>query len=531
MRTPVKRALLSVYDKTGLVEFARALHEAGVELLSTGGSAKSLQSAGIPVKEVAQETGSPEILDGRVKTLHPKIHGGLLAQRNDRHLLELASVGGRPIDLAVLNLYPFVEARAKARVMGEIIEMIDIGGPAMLRSAAKNYAFVGILTDPEDYPEALAQIRAGGLEFPLRQRLARKAFALVARYDNAIADFFAQLPEDAPLRESDAPPPPEPLPPRLSLDATRVKKLRYGENPHQQAAIYSLSGGRPDHAHGSLIAAAAQEGKALSFNNYLDLEAALNLVNEFSEPACAIIKHNNPCGAATGATLADAFGKALACDPTSAFGGILAVNREVDEAFVTALGKLFIECLAAPGVTPAARVQLESRKNLRLLVNPDFARRQPGPDWRLLNGALLAQTPDTITLNENELKIVTKRAPSPDEMRALKFAWIIAKHVKSNAIIFSAPDRTLAIGAGQMSRLDSVHIAAAKAKDAGISLENSAVASDAFFPFADGLLAAAAAGASSVIQPGGSMRDNEVIAAADEKNIAMVFTGIRHFRH
>jgi phosphoribosylaminoimidazolecarboxamide formyltransferase/IMP cyclohydrolase len=527
MRTPVRRALLSVYDKTGLIALAQALHGMHVELLSTGGSAKALREAGLPVTEVAAETGSPEILGGRVKTLHPMIHGGLLAERTEVHLSELARIGGKPIDLVVLNLYPFEAARTAAAGGGrlaDVIEMIDIGGPAMLRAAAKNFAWVGVLTDPADYPAVLLEIGAGGLTKPTRVRLARKAFARVADYDNAIADFFAELPDE--LAPDAAAPPGSPFPARFSLAADRLKLLRYGENPHQGAALYAT---RPARA-GALAAAEAREGKALSFNNFLDLDAALNLALEFTAPACVIVKHNNPCGAATGADLAAAFTAALATDPISAFGGIIAVNRPIDEGFVEALGKLFVECIAAPAISDAARAKLESRKNLRLLISPDFMDRTPGPDLRLLNGTLLLQEPDSIILRD-ELRPVTARVPSLDELAALNFAFTIAKHVKSNAIVFAAKDRTLAIGAGQMSRLDSVKIAAEKAKIAGLSLAGSAAASDAFFPFADGLIAAADAGATSVIQPGGSVKDEEVIAAADERKMAMVFTGIRHFRH
>ncbi len=529
MRTPVRRALLSVYDKAGLIEFARALHGAGVELLSTGGSAKTLREAGLPVIEAAAETGSPEILGGRVKTLHPRIHGGLLAERTDAHLKELASIGGKPIDLAVLNLYPFAaavaDARAKGGTLKDCIEMIDIGGPAMLRAAAKNYEFVGIATDPVDYPGLLDEIKAGGITRATRQRLARKAFALVAGYDELIADFFAELPADAPA--PGAPPPPAPaFPARLSVTGLRVKELRYGENPHQRAALYETVPPAP----GSLAAAEAREGKALSFNNLLDLEAALDLVAEFERPAIAIIKHNNPCGVAVGASLAEAFARALACDPVSAFGGILAANRPLDEEFAAALGKLFVECIAAPGASAGARSRLEARKNLRLLVSPEFTKRVPGPDLRALNGAILMQDPDAIVFKDG-MKPVTKRAPTAAEGEALQFAFTVAKHVKSNAIIYCGSDRTLAIGAGQMSRVDSARIAAAKAKEAGLDLKGSAVASDAFFPFADGLIAVAEAGATAVVQPGGSVRDEEVIAAADERNLAMVFTGVRHFRH
>ncbi len=527
MRTPVRRALLSVYDKTGLIELAKALAGMHVELLSTGGSAKALREAGLEVTEVAQETGSPEILGGRVKTLHPMIHGGLLAERTEIHLSELARIGGKPIDLVVLNLYPFEAARDAAAGGGKIsdvIEMIDIGGPAMLRAAAKNFAWVGVLTDPGDYPAVLLEIGAGGLTPPTRLRLARKAFARVADYDNAIADFFAELPAE--LAVDAKAPAASPFPARLSLTADRLKLLRYGENPHQAAALYATHPARA----GALAAAEAREGRALSFNNYLDLEAALNLALEFTAPACVIVKHNNPCGAATGAGLAAAFTAALATDPLSAYGGIIAVNKPIDEDFVVALGKLFVECIAAPGISEAARARLESRKNLRLLVSPDFLERKPGPDLRLLNGSLLLQEPDALILRD-ELKTVTARAPSLDELAALNFAFTVAKHVKSNAIVFAAKDRTLAIGAGQMSRLDSVKIASDKARLAGLSLAGSAVASDAFFPFIDGLVSAANAGATSVIQPGGSMRDDEVIAAADERKMAMVFTGIRHFRH
>ncbi|GIK99605.1 MAG: bifunctional purine biosynthesis protein PurH [Alphaproteobacteria bacterium] len=520
----ITRALLSVSDKTGLVEFGRFLAARGVEILSTGGSAKALREAGVAVVEVAQHTGFPEMMDGRVKTLHPKIHGGLLAVRDDAaHAAAMRAHGIPPIDLLAVNLYPFEATAAKGAGFDACIENIDIGGPAMVRSAAKNHAYVAVVTDPADYAAVMAEMEANGgaTTLALRRRLAAAAFARTATYDAAIGAWFAGA-----LGET--------FPQRLAFGGTLKQRLRYGENPHQEAAFYAGGAGRPG------IATAEQvQGKELSYNNLNDTDAAFECVAEFEEPAVAIIKHANPCGVAVGADIRSAYLKALACDPVSAFGGIVAVNRPLDGATAAEIVRLFTEVVIAPEADDVAREAFAAKKNLRLLVTgamPDPA--APGVTLRALAGGYLLQTRDSGRVSQSELKVVTRRAPSAAELADLLFAFRVAKHVKSNAIVYAKDGATVGIGAGQMSRVDSSRIAAWKAREAAEAAgeaasraQGSVVASDAFFPFADGLLAAAEAGATAVIQPGGSMRDDEVIAAADEAGLAMVFTGMRHFRH
>ncbi len=520
----ITRALLSVSDKTGLVEFGRFLAARGVEILSTGGSAKALREAGVAVVEVAQHTGFPEMMDGRVKTLHPKIHGGLLAVRDDAaHAAAMRAHGIPPIDLLAVNLYPFEATAAKGAGFDACIENIDIGGPAMVRSAAKNHAYVAVVTDPADYAAVMAEMEANGgaTTLALRRRLAAAAFARTATYDAAIGAWFAGALGEA-------------FPQRLAVGGRLKQRLRYGENPHQEAAFYAGGAGRPG------IATAEQvQGKELSYNNLNDTDAAFECVAEFEEPAVAIIKHANPCGVAVGADIRSAYLKALACDPVSAFGGIVAVNRPLDGATAAEIVRLFTEVVIAPEADDVAREAFAAKKNLRLLVTgamPDPA--APGVTLRALAGGYLLQTRDSGRVSQSELKVVTRRAPSAAELADLLFAFRVAKHVKSNAIVYAKDGATVGIGAGQMSRVDSSRIAAWKAREAAEAAgeaasraQGSVVASDAFFPFADGLLAAAEAGATAVIQPGGSMRDDEVIAAADEHGIAMVFTGTRHFRH
>ncbi|WP_424141350.1 bifunctional phosphoribosylaminoimidazolecarboxamide formyltransferase/IMP cyclohydrolase [Sphingosinicella soli] len=527
MPVKITRALISVSDKTGVVDLARALAARGVELLSTGGTAKALRDAGLNVKDVSEHTGFPEMMDGRVKTLHPKVHGGLLALRDHpEHAAAMRDHDIAPIDVVVVNLYPFEATVAKGAGRDEIIENIDIGGPSMVRSAAKNHGFVAILTDPADYGEFIAALDAsdGATDLALRKRLAAKAFAATAAYDSAISSWFAFADQGATFPDT------------LTLAMTRGDELRYGENPHQKAAFYAPRG-----PHASGIGQARQvQGKELSYNNLNDADGALELIAEFGDagPSVAIIKHANPCGVATGASLAEAYGAALACDPVSAFGGIIAVNRPLDAAAAEAITGIFTEVVVAPGADDAALAIFAKKKNLRLLLTalPDPAR--GGLALRTIAGGYLLQSRDNGSIAESDLKIVTARQPSPQELADMLFAWRVAKHVKSNAIVYAKDGATAGIGAGQMSRLDSARIAAWKARDAAETAGwaqpktvGSAVASDAFFPFADGLLAAADAGATAVIQPGGSIRDDEVIAAANEKGLAMAFTGMRHFRH
>jgi len=523
----IRRALISVSDKAGLVEFARALSQRGIELLSTGGTAKALQAAGLPVKDVAEHTGFPEMMDGRLKTLHPKVHGGLLAIRgNAEHDAAARAHGIAPIDLLVVNLYPFEATVAKGAPYGECIENIDIGGPAMIRAAAKNHAAVTVVVEPEDYARVLAELAAnnGATTLDLRKALAAKAYARTAAYDAAISGWFAgELGERSPTWRTFA--------------GRLAQELRYGENPHQQAAFYVSGERRP-----GVATAVQQQGKELSYNNLNDTDAAFELVAEFdpkAAPAVAIIKHANPCGVAIGATYAQAYAKALRCDPVSAFGGIIALNGPIDAATAREITGIFTEVVIAPDASEEAKAIFAAKKNLRLLTTgglPDA--RAQGLTYRSLAGGFLVQSRDNAVVDDMQLKVVTKRQPTAAELADLKFAFKVAKHVKSNAIVYVKDGATVGIGAGQMSRVDSARIAAWKsleaAKAAGLSgplVKGSVVASDAFFPFADGLLAAAEAGATAVIQPGGSMRDAEVIAAADDKGLAMVFTGARHFRH
>ena len=519
---PIKRALLSVSDKTGLAELGKALAAKGVELVSTGGTAKALRDAGLTVKDISDLTGFPEMMDGRVKTLHPKVHGGLLAVRdNPEHAASMAEHEIGAIDLVVVNLYPFAQTVAKGADRDEIIENIDIGGPSMVRSAAKNHDFVAIVTDPADY-EAVAQ---GSTTLEQRRLFAAKAFAATAAYDAMISSWFAFADQG------------QAFPDTLSVPLRKGAELRYGENPHQSAALYLPIG---PSARG--IAQAEQlQGKELSYNNYNDADAALELVSEFRDgpPTVVIVKHANPCGVATGDTLIEAYQAALACDSVSAFGGIIAVNRPLDGPTAEAMTGIFTEVVAAPAADEEARAVFARKKNLRLLITGELPDpKRPGLMLKSIAGGMLVQSRDNGQVLEGDLKVVTKRAPTLQELADCRFAWTVAKHVKSNAIVYAKDGATAGIGAGQMNRLESARIAAWKAKDAAEKAGwdqprtiGSAVASDAFFPFADGLLAAVEAGATAVIQPGGSMRDAEVIAAADEAGLAMLFTGMRHFRH
>ncbi|MBX9860035.1 MAG: bifunctional phosphoribosylaminoimidazolecarboxamide formyltransferase/IMP cyclohydrolase [Sphingomonas sp.] len=529
----ITRALLSVSDKTGIVELGQALAAHGVELVSTGGTAKALRDAGLAVQDISELTGFPEMMDGRVKTLHPKVHGGLLAVRDDAaHLAAMAEHNIGAIDLVVVNLYPFEATVAKGAERDEVIENIDIGGPSMVRSAAKNHAFVAIVTDPVDY----ALVAGGETDAALRIRLAAKAYALTASYDAAIANWFAF--DDAfthPLgvQALDA----TPFPKTLPLAFRHAETLRYGENPHQMAALYTA----PVLGARGIAQATQVQGKALSYNNYNDADAALELVSEFRDgpPTVVIVKHANPCGVASGETLIDAYQAAMACDSVSAFGGIIAVNRPLDEATARAMAEIFTEVVSAPAASEGAKAVFAEKKNLRLLITgalPDPAR--DGFAMKTIAGGLLIQSRDNGAVPDDDLKLVTRRAPTDQELADALFAWTVAKHVKSNAIVYAKDGATAGIGAGQMNRLESARIAAWKARDAADKAGwatprtiGSAVASDAFFPFADGLLAAVEAGATCVIQPGGSIRDEEVIAAANEAGLAMLFTGMRHFRH
>jgi phosphoribosylaminoimidazolecarboxamide formyltransferase/IMP cyclohydrolase len=511
----VKRALLSVSDKSGIVDLARALCGLGVQILSTGGTARLLAKEGVAVTEVSAYTGFPEMLDGRLKTLHPKIHGGLLARRNDAaHLAAIRAAGIEPIDLLVVNLYPFQASVADpACRLEDAVESIDIGGPAMLRAAAKNHSGVAVVVDPADYAQVLEEIRArGGVSDAGRFALATKAFAHTAAYDGAIANYLSSRGAEYPRV--------------LSLQFTKLQDLRYGENPHQSAAFYRDA--RP--VAGGLAACRQVQGKELSYNNIADADAAWECVKSFAEPACVIVKHANPCGVATGATPLAAYEKAFRTDPASAFGGILAFNRALDEAAAAAIGGQFAEVIIAPRVEPAAMKHFSKKENLRVLEIPLSHERQ-AHDFKRVGGGLLVQTGDSKVLNKSELTVASKKQPTESQWTDLLFAWRVAKFVKSNAIVFCRDGMTLGVGAGQMSRVDSARIACLKAANAKLDLAGSAVASDAFFPFRDGLDRVADAGAAAVIQPGGSVRDDEVIAAADERGVAMVFTGIRHLRH
>ena len=519
-------ALISVSDKSGILEFARALHALDVRLLSTGGTAKLLADAGLPVTEVAEHTGFPEMLDGRVKTLHPKIHGGLLARRDvPAHMAALRQHGISTIDLLVVNLYPFEATVAKAGcTLDDAIENIDIGGPAMVRSAAKNWKDVAVLTDASQYAQVLSELKsAGTTSDATRFALSVAAFNRIAQYDGAISNYLSGINADAS---------PAIFPAQQNYHYVKVQNLRYGENPHQQAAFY-----RELHpAPGSLVTARQLQGKELSYNNIADADAAWECVKSFDVPACVIVKHANPCGVAIGANALDAYTKALKTDPTSAYGGILALNCPLDETVVEAINaaKQFVEVAIAPSVTPKARELLARKPNLRLLEVPlDVPLGSGGAafDFKHVGGGILLQSIDAPDTAPEGVRVVTRTQPTEQQMNDLRFAWKVAKFVKSNAIVFCGGGMTLGVGAGQMSRVDSARIAAIKAQNAGLTLAGSAVASDAFFPFRDGLDVVIDVGATSVIQPGGSMRDDEVIAAADERGIPMVFTGMRHFRH
>jgi phosphoribosylaminoimidazolecarboxamide formyltransferase/IMP cyclohydrolase len=516
----VKRALVSVSDKSGIVELARALAALGIELISTGGTARLLHKEGLAVTDVSAYTGFAEMLDGRVKTLHPKIHAGLLARRDDpAHLHALTAAGIETIDLVVVNLYPFAATVADPDCRFEdAIENIDIGGPAMLRSAAKNHAAVAVVVDPADYSRVLQEITGqGAVSEATRFGLAAKVFAHTAAYDGAIANYLSSL--DAQRQRLE-------YPEVLTLQFNKIDDLRYGENPHQAAAFYRDLNA----VAGSLAHYRQLQGKELSYNNIADADAAWECVKSFTEPACVIVKHANPCGVALGADLRSAYEGALRTDPVSAFGGILAFNRALDRATAAAVGKQFAEVLIAPRIESEAQKELSGKANLRLLEVP-LAHHIQSHDYKRVGGGLLVQSTDSALLNESELKAVTRKKPTEAQRRDLLFAWRVAKYVKSNAIVFCSAGATLGIGAGQMSRLDSARVAAMKAKDAKLELAGAVAASDAFFPFRDAVDALAEAGAAALIQPGGSVRDAEVIAAADERGIAMLFTGMRHFRH
>ncbi|NRF71461.1 bifunctional phosphoribosylaminoimidazolecarboxamide formyltransferase/IMP cyclohydrolase [Aquincola sp. S2] len=522
-------ALLSVSDKTGIVDFARALHQRGIKLLSTGGTARLLADNGLPVTEVAEVTGFPEMLDGRVKTLHPRIHGGLLARRDmPEHMAALKAHGIATIDLLVINLYPFAQATARPDcTLEDAIENIDIGGPAMLRAAAKNWPDVGVVIDPTDYAQVLGELDAGGLTRKTKFGLARKVYAHTAAYDGMITNYLSALDAGAEDKPSAVPARAE-YPGIYTLQLEKTQDLRYGENPHQSAAFYRERQPAP----GTLAGWTQLQGKELSFNNIADADAAWECVKTFDAPACVIVKHANPCGVAVGGTATEAYTKALKTDTTSAFGGIVAFNQPLDVATVEAMvaAKQFVEVLIAPSVTPDARELLAKKQNLRLLEVP-LSRQGNALEFKRIGGGMLLQSADAKNVAASELRIVTTLQPTHEQMQDLLFAWKVAKFVKSNAIVYCAGGMTLGVGAGQMSRVDSSRIASIKAENAGLSLQRSAVASDAFFPFRDGLDVVIDAGASCVIQPGGSMRDQEVIDAANERGIAMVFTGTRHFRH
>jgi len=555
MSARIQRAILSVTDKTGLVEFARKLSALGIELISTGGTAKLLRDSSVPVKDISELTGFPEMLDGRVKTLHPKVHGAILHRREDpKHVAAVAEHGIAPVDMVVVNLYAFEKTAAQPNVkFEELIENIDIGGPSMIRSAAKNFHDVAIVTSPADYDAIANELSNSGamLSHETKWRLAQKAFATTAAYDSAIASTLERI------RPDGSPSTAEPFPPNLRLSFNKTLDLRYGENPHQKAAMYS------DGSNAGVANARQLQGKELSYNNIVDLQAAWDLAQEFNEPGfdfpvCAIIKHTNPCGTATGKTLAEAYKRALECDPVSAFGGVIGVNRPIDAEAAEEMHKLFLEVIAAPGFDEAALAKFASKKNLRLVqvvepskpgswspgrprpggsdpvdaerTNPPAASRADPRSWTLKNisGGILVQDIDVRPLQDADVRVVTQRPPTPEETRALLFAWKICKHVKSNAIVYARDGQTVGVGAGQMSRVDSAKIGAMKAQ---LPLHGTVAASDAFFPFPDGVEEIAKAGATAIIQPGGSQRDPEVIAAADRLGLAMLFTGVRHFRH
>jgi phosphoribosylaminoimidazolecarboxamide formyltransferase/IMP cyclohydrolase len=521
----IQRALVSVTDKTGLVDFAKALASFGVELLSTGGTAKLLRDAGLKVVQVSDYTGQPEILDGRVKTLHPKIHGGLLAIRdNADHQKQLAAQGFGTIDMVVVNLYPFEATVAKPQAtFADAIENIDIGGPAMIRSAAKNHAFVSVIVDPADYPRVMAEIgaTAGTVSATTNRELAEKAFRLTAHYDGAIADYLGSIDADGKRERFGE---------TLHLELVKVQDLRYGENPHQQAAFYREAdelGPEP-----SVAKATQLQGKELSFNNIVDANAALELVKEFHETVAVAIKHTNPCGVAISATsLADAFRKCRACDPVSIFGGIVGTNREVDGETAEAMKDIFLEIVIAPSFSADAKRVFSAKKNVRLLEVPFAAYRPSGLDMKKVVGGMLVQDRDLAVLDMRSCKVLSKRAPSEGELRALDFAWKVCKHAKSNTIVLAREDSVVGVGAGQMSRVDSARLAVMRAQTHKLSTQGTVVASDAFFPFADALEVCAEAGATAVAHPGGSIRDQEVVDAADKHGMAVVLTGCRHFRH
>ena len=519
MSARIQRAILSVTDKTGLADFARKLAALGVELISTGGTAKLLRDSGIAVKDISELTGFPEMLDGRVKTLHPKVHGGILHRREDpKHVAAVAEHGIAPIDMVVVNLYAFEKTAAKPGVrFEELIENIDIGGPSMIRSAAKNFHDVAIVTSPTDYDAIAAELEreAGRLSLATKWRLAQKAFATTAAYDSAIASTLERISADSFQVQSET----TTFPSTLRFSFHKTLDLRYGENPHQKAAMYS------DGSDTGVANARQLQGKELSFNNIVDLQAAWDLAQEFDEPVVAIIKHTNTCGTATGKTLAEAYQRALECDPVSAFGGVIGVNRPIDAEAAEEMHKLFLEVIAAPAFDEAAKAKFATKKNLRL-VEVAAANQK----WVLKNvsGGMLVQDADIRPLADADLRVVTQRPPTPEETRALLFAWKVCKHVKSNAIVYARDGQTVGVGAGQMSRVDSAKLGAMKAQ---LPLAGTVAASDAFFPFPDGVEEIARAGATAVIQPGGSQRDPEVIAAADRLGLAMIFTGVRHFRH
>jgi phosphoribosylaminoimidazolecarboxamide formyltransferase/IMP cyclohydrolase len=522
----VERALVSVFDKTGVLDFARALAALGIEVVSTGGTAKMLRDSGVPVRDVAELTGWPEMLGGRVKTLHPRVHGGILFRRGEAgDLAQTNEHGIAPIDLVVVNLYPFEATAARPDLTpAELIENIDIGGPTMVRSAAKNFESVAVVTDPADYARVAEELKANArsLSLATRLELARKAFAATSRYDGMITTELERLR----AAESELSLTPRaPLPQRLHIALEQRQTMRYGENPHQQAALYASAG-----SAAGLAGARQLQGKELSYNNLVDLNAAWRLAEEFERPACVIVKHNNPCGTAEQDALRDAYLRAYECDTVSAFGGVIAFNRALDPATADEVGKLFVECIVAPGFDAVALERLAAKKNLRLMEMPAAAA-PAALELKRIAGGVLVQDADTHRLNASELKVVTDRAPSEAEMRAMLFGWKVCKHVKSNAIVFAREGQTLGVGAGQMSRVDSVKLAVMKAAAGKLPLTGSVVASDAFFPFPDGVEEAARAGATAVIQPGGSVRDADVIAAANRLGLAMVFTGVRHFLH
>jgi phosphoribosylaminoimidazolecarboxamide formyltransferase / IMP cyclohydrolase len=521
----IQRALISVSDKAGIAEFSRGLSQLGIEIISTGGTASLLRDNKIPVKDVSEITGFPEMLDGRVKTLHPKVHGGILAQRhNPEHVAKLKEHRIAPIDLVVVNLYPFEATVARGASFEEVVENIDIGGPSMVRAAAKNHRDVGVVVDPADYAAILDELRSNdaALSDATRFRLFRKAFEHTARYDGAISNYFSSLDEE--LK-------PTPWGGRVNIQLTKVQDMRYGENPHQRAAFYSTG----DATGPSIVRAKQLQGKELSFNNILDADAALSTVLEFSDIAAVAIKHTNPCGVALSKkSLADAFRKSKACDPVSIFGGVIAFNRAVDEETAKELKEIFLEIVIAPSFAAEAKAVLSSAKrllNIRLLELDISEPQRGGFDLRRVRGGVLLQDWDTGAVDVRACKVVTERRPSEEEYAALDFAWRVCRHVKSNTIVFASADQVLGVGAGQMSRVDSAKIAVMRAATHGLDLTGSAVASDAFYPFRDGVDEAAKAGAKAVIQPGGSIKDDEVIAAANEHGMAMIFTGMRHFRH